>query len=97
MCSTKHGQAHLTGKTLYHGFPLLLRVIRPSASTEGGFEVPSIHIALVGLLERSVQSAGMRKRARRAVTTEPALWKELKLLMVGMACNRARRTDPARR
>lgn len=83
-------EAYLTRKTLYHSLFLFLRIIGPSTSAEGAPEVVVIIVLKVFFLGRLVQRARMGQCACRTVAPKMAFWKELYLLMICMACDRAR-------
>ena len=88
-------RAHLTLDTLDHGLPLLLRVVRPSTPAELRAEVAAVPILFVESLLCRVQRARVGEGSGWAVTLEGALWEELELLMVGVACDGTGGADAA--
>ena len=89
------GRAHLTGNTLNHRLSFLLRVVRPSTPAELRAEVAAVPILFVESLLCRVQRARVGEGSGWAVTLEGALWEELELLMVGVACDGTGGADAA--
>ena len=90
MRPTSSERAHLTLDALDHCLPLVLRVVRPPAPAENPTEVTPVHVLVVRALLVRVQRAHVREPARGAVAPEGALWKQLQLLVVGVARDRTR-------